>query len=129
MNTQLYFNNKTTLQLQGGKNGVLNGFKLNYCRRVYFSLKQNACPGPVSLLMPSTGKAFLCSACVEVVWLSRREGVNTAALCQASCLKWQQHERLSALFQLVRMKNVDVETTSVITGSSETLCRWSQSLA
>ena len=85
---------------------------------MYFSLKQRAYPGPVSLLTPSAGKAFLFSAWVEVVWLSRREGVNTAALCQASCLKWQQ-EHLCALFQLVGRRNVDVETASVVTGSSE----------
>lgn len=86
-NTQLYFSNKTTPQLQGGTNGVLNGLKLNYHRRVYFSLKQRPCPGPISLLTPGAGKAFLFSAWVEVVWLSRREGVNTAVLCQASCFK------------------------------------------
>ena len=67
VNTQLYFNNKTTPQLQGGKNGVSNGLKLNYHRRRYFSLKQRAYPGPVSLLTPSAGKAFLFSAWVEVV--------------------------------------------------------------
>lgn len=80
--------------------------------RVYFSLKQRAHPGSVSL-----GKAILFSAWVQVVWLSRREGVNTAALCQATCLKWQLKASL-ALFQLVRKRNVDVETASFITGSS-----------
>lgn len=32
--------------------------------RVYFSLKQRACPGSVSLLMPDVGKAILFSAWV-----------------------------------------------------------------
>lgn len=115
--TQIYLNNKTTPQLQGGKNGVWSRWKLNDHTRVYFSLKQRACPGSISLLMPGASKAILFSAWVQVVWLSRREGVNTAALCQASCLKWQLKASL-ALFQLVRKRNVDVETASFITGSS-----------
>lgn len=73
VNMQLHFSNKTTPQLRGGKNGVLNGLKLNSHRRVRFG------PG----LAPGAGEAFALGARVEAAGLSRREGVNAAAPCPA----------------------------------------------